>query len=378
MFVLSLNEKLPDSIIAKIEDCLFCKKIIPNSPLYLVIENPLHYKNQNIYINFERYKSIYTISNCKLKLNTALSNTLKKSTNEKSLDILIKEFQDTNFANKVIEEILNSKNFSLKLLLDIKRTLNEMLEKIYFTNSTFNTSLVIKEMRNELIKKSTFSYLDTLKLNILKTRANRFTLILIKNKIKEAINLINSNDIYNHNIRQLLDEKDFLLMYSNCNFSSIKNSDNNYKMVPSYPVVTALKFNSLDSFSTKKFSCNNNIKYLYLIKNDIVVSQVSYLDLLKETNGEAIVLNIFKNISEENLNIDYLSRDFLDEMKKYPELNQYFKANFIINNPTLKNYFSIYEDKNCNVPCTDSKNKLNILNLVNKSCETNFINASNI
>lgn len=372
MFILSLNEKLSDTMIKKIEDCLFCKRMVQNSPLYFVIDNPLHYKNQNISIDFKQYKSVYIVSNNKLKLNSALSNTLNKSTNSELLNILCKSFQDMAYVNNLIESIVNSKRFSLKILLEIKLMLSDMLEKIYFNNQTFNTSLVINKMRNELTQKSSLSYLETLKLDILNTRANRFTLTLIKTKIKEAINLIYSSDLNNYNITELLDEKEYTLIYTNYPFSSIKSSSTkNHKIVSDSPTITTLKFNNIETFTTKKFSSSNNIKYLYLIKNKIVVYKISYLDLLKEINGEAILLNIFSNIDISNLNMDYLSKEFIEEMSKHPKLNLYFKNNFY-------NSISHLVDFNFSTPSNETKNvnlkskSLSILDLVNESCEVNF------
>lgn len=364
MYLLSKLENIKEEGILEIKNALRLRMNIANKN-HLLIKNPLHLNHYNS-INFSEFNSIYEISTDEeIVRNDKLSELLKIKDSNEIKKMLTNSYLDESFANQFIKKIISEQCFDLNKIKHLIKAVSELIEKVYGGSDT--SSQIISLERKILEEKSDINPIESLILYILKNRATRYSLFMIMQKltqINHCIKLSKGNCINVDMLDFLINEKKYKIIFSEKKYNSICLNDNPQKS--SYIEVS-------DSYKLLRFENMKNIKdkfnkdylgkrYIYLEKNNVIITELTYLDCIQLTDGIEGLKKMLDIFNLENLNQELIDSSFI---------------NFIVENSLteivnlLIEKFHIYNDRLMNlnniVLLNERRKQPSILEMINKN-----------
>lgn len=318
MYLLSKSEIISSKLCEEIKNILMKKLSISINDCVL-IKNPLHL-NYGKNINFKEYNSLYVMTNnMDIKKNENLSKLLKTKSNEEIKTLLINDCRDKSFSNQFIKGILDNEKFIVEDLDVLIKSLSNLLNEIYYEGKT--PTDVILEKKKILGSKSSRDFIEDMSLFILKNRATRFSIISIIDKLKEIKYLssfFKGGKVNANMLDILIKDCGCKIIFTTNQFNTIYDKYNHKKSryINNADSYTTLYFENMENIIEKFNKCYLETKYIYLEKNNIILKEINYLELIQLTSGIEGFKTILSVFDKNNLNKDFVSNDFIEYLSE--------------------------------------------------------------
>lgn len=363
MYLLSKSDTISLKTCEEIKNMLMKKSGFSINNCVL-IKNPLHL-NYGKGIDFKEYNSLYTItSNMDIKKNENLSRLLKTKSNEDIKALLINDYRDESFSNQVIESLLDNDKFIINDIDVLIKSISNLLREVYYEGKT--PTNVILEKKKFLEEKRNKCFIESISLFILKNRATRFSIISILDKLKELKNLsvfLNNKKVDANILDLLIKDYGCKIVFTTKSFNSIYDNYNyrKSKYINNTDSYTSLYFENMENIVEKFRKCYFDTKHIYLEKNNIILKELNYLELIQLTSGIEgfeTILSVFK---ENNLNKDFINDEFIEYLssKKLIDISKTLIQDFNIKSNKLKSL----SNKSFSSQCSQ---RVSVLDMINR------------
>lgn len=343
MFILTKN-KIETSEIQTIEKTLISKRTI-NIKDCLVLNNPRHLTLMKDF-DISKYNHIYEIDDYIIKENEKLFNYIKNKSMEHILKILINTHEDNVFAKEVITQIISSKNTDVKYLAEVENMIRELINTIYVENKD-NPVLAISNLKQNLILKNDLNDVEKLKLEILRKRSTRWTLLkTLKNVV--VLSALLNKDFNLDNIKNLLKNPHYFIYFSDKEYSTIFDNDDRKNYIASTDLFSNYRYRDLKEFKDGSASNYKKLKYLYVASNNYIIKKLSYSDFLNDEESCIALNNMFRGFSIDNIDEESFNREFLERVitENHTDIkNTIYEKFFNLVDDNLKDLFRPTKDE---------------------------------
>ena len=363
MYLLSKSDTISVKTCEEIKNMLMKKSGFSINNCVL-IKNPLHL-NYGKTIDFKEYNSLYTMTrNMDIKKNENLSKLLKTKSNEEIKTLLINDCRDESFSNQFIEKLLDSENLITDDIDILIKSISDLLNEIYYEGKT--PTNVILEKKKFLEVKNSRDFIEEMSLFILKNRATRFSIISILDRLKEIKYLsrfLKNKKVSANTLDLLIKDHGCKIIFTTNMFNSICDNYNckKPKYINNTGSYTSLYFENMENIIEKFNKCYLETKYIYLEKNNIILKELSYLELIQLTSGIEGFKTILSVFEENNLNKDFIDDEFIEYLssKKLIDISKTLIQDFNIKNDKLKSL--------SNTSLSNKYNKrISVLDMINR------------
>lgn len=364
MFILTKN-RIETSEIQNIEKTLISKRMV-NIKDSLVLNNPKHL---NLMKDFDisNYNHIYEIDDYIIKENEKLFSYIKNKDLEHILKILVNTHEDNVFSKEIVTNIIASNNANIDYLNKAENMIKELIQTIYVDNSD-NPVSAISKLKQELFERNNLDEIEKLKLNILKRRTTRWTLLKTLKNLGVLSNLLTKSFNFD-NIKNVLKNPHYFIYLSEKEYSTIFDNDDKPNYIVSTDLFSNYRYRDLKEFKDGSTVNYKKLKYLYIASNNYILKKVNYSDFLNDEESVIALNNMFNGFKLDNIDETSFNRDFLERVitENHDEIKSTIYNKFMdLVDDNLKDLFKPDEDE-----INDNNDSVDILSFVSKMYDIN-------
>lgn len=343
MFILTKN-KIENNELQNVEKNLISKRTI-NIKDSLVLNNPKHLTLIKDF-DINNYNHLYEVQDYIIRENEKLFSYIKTKNFDHILKILCNTHDDNMFARDVLSQIISSNNLDINHIKEIESMIQELINTIY-GESELSPTAIINKLKDELYRKENLSDIETLKLDILKKRTTRWTLLKINKNLSVLINLLNNKfDFYS--LKSTLKNPRYFVYLCDREYSTIFDKNDEQKYISSNDLFSNYRFRDLKEFKDNSSINYKRLKYLYVASNNYILQKISYKDFLNDDESVIALTNMFRAFKEYNIDSEAFNKDFLERVitENHDELKMTIYENHLSLVPEdMKDLFKPDEDE---------------------------------